>query len=94
MKEFSQRYNFTFPYLFDSTQEVARSYHAACTPDFFLYDSNGQLFYRGQMDDSRPGNQNPVTGQCLQDAIDLLLDGNPPPKNQKPSLGCNIKWKA
>jgi peroxiredoxin len=84
---------YVFPYLFDETQEVARAYHAACTPDFFLFDEQNRLVYRGQLDDSRPGNDVPVTGQDLRRAIDALLKGSPIPPEQKPSLGCNIKWK-
>jgi peroxiredoxin len=85
---------YVFPYLFDETQEVARAYHAACTPDFFLFDAERRLVYRGQLDDSRPGSDIPVTGKDLRRAIDALLAGKPVPSEQKPSLGCNIKWKA
>jgi len=85
---------YTFPYLFDETQEAARAYHAACTPDFFLFDGGYRLVYRGQLDDSRPGNDVPVTGRDLRAAIDALLAGKPIPAEQKPSLGCNIKWKG
>ena len=85
---------YTFPYLFDETQEVARAYHAACTPDFFLFDGERRLVYRGQLDDSRPDSGIPVTGKDLRTAIDALLAGRPIPEEQKPSLGCNIKWKA
>jgi hypothetical protein len=84
---------YTFPYLFDATQEVARAYGAACTPDFFLYDGARRLIYRGQMDDSRPGNGIPVTGSDLRAAVEAALAGRPVPADQKPSLGCNIKWK-
>jgi len=84
---------FTFPYLYDETQEVAKAYRAACTPDFFLFDSERTLVYRGQMDDSRPGNGTPVTGNDLTAAIDAVLKGKPVSEEQKPSLGCNIKWK-
>jgi len=84
---------YTFPYLFDQTQEVAKAYGAACTPDFFLFDRERRLFYRGQMDGSRPGNDVPVTGADLRKALDALLDGRPAPEVQRPSLGCNIKWK-
>lgn len=84
---------FTFPYLFDETQEVARSYQAACTPDFFVFDGDRQLVYRGQMDGSRPGNDIPVTGEDLRAALDAVLAGRPPLDPQRPSLGCNIKWK-
>ncbi len=84
---------FTFPYLYDETQEVAKAYRAACTPDFFLFDSKRTLVYRGQMDDSRPGTGIPVTGADLTAAIDAVLEGKPVSEEQKPSLGCNIKWK-
>lgn len=83
---------FTFPYLFDETQEVAKSYRAACTPDFFVFDGNRRLVYRGQMDDSRPGSDLGVTGADLSAAIDAVLDGRPPLDPQRPSVGCNIKW--
>jgi peroxiredoxin len=84
---------YTFPYLFDETQEVAKAYGAACTPDFFLFDRERRLFYRGQMDGSRPGNGVPVTGEDLRKAFDAVLEGRPAPEVQRPSLGCNIKWK-
>jgi peroxiredoxin len=84
---------YTFPYLFDETQEVAKAYGAACTPDFFLFDRDRRLFYRGQMDGSRPGNGVPVTGKDLRAALDAVLAGGPAPEVQRPSLGCNIKWK-
>jgi peroxiredoxin len=84
---------YTFPYLFDETQEVARAYRAACTPDFYLFDGGRRLVYRGQMDDSRPGSDLPVTGEDLRRALDAVLSGRPVPPEQKPSLGCNIKWK-
>ncbi len=84
---------YTFPYLYDETQEVARAYTAACTPDFFLFDADRRLVYRGQMDDSRPGNDEPVTGKDLRIAVDALLAGGPVPTEQKPSMGCNIKWR-
>jgi len=84
---------YTFPYLFDETQEVAKAYGAACTPDFFLFDGERRLFYRGQMDGSRPGNGVPVTGEDLRRALDAVLEGRPAPERQRPSLGCNIKWK-
>ncbi len=85
---------FTFPYLFDETQEVAKAYQAVCTPDFFVFDKSLALVYRGQLDDSRPGNNVPVTGRDLRRALDALLAGEPIPTEQRPSLGCNIKWKA
>ncbi len=84
---------YTFPYLFDETQQVAKAYRAACTPDFFLFDSQRKLVYRGQMDDSRPQSGVPVTGQDLRRALDAVLARAPVPEPQKPSLGCNIKWK-
>jgi peroxiredoxin len=84
---------YVFPYLYDETQEVAHAYHAACTPDFFLFDGDRKLAYRGQLDASRPGNEIPVTGADLRAAIDALLSGHPVPTEQRPSLGCNIKWK-
>jgi len=84
---------YVFPYLYDETQEVAHAYHAACTPDFFLFDGDRKLAYRGQLDSSRPGNDVPVTGADLRAAIDALLSGHPVPTEQRPSLGCNIKWK-
>ncbi|MFO1511691.1 MAG: thioredoxin family protein [Verrucomicrobiota bacterium] len=85
---------YDFPYLFDDSQTVARAYNAACTPDFFLFDAKRNLVYRGQLDDSRPGNGIPVSGRDLRAALDSLLAGKPPVADQKPSLGCNIKWKA
>ena len=84
---------FTFPYLYDETQKVAKAYRATCTPDFFLFDSNKMLVYRGQMDGSRPGNGIQVTGADLTAAIDAVLEGKPVCEEQKPSIGCNIKWK-
>jgi peroxiredoxin len=84
---------YPFPYLYDETQEVAQAYKAACTPDFFLYDAQRRLVYRGQLDDSRPSNGVPVTGRDLRAAIDAVLAGKPVPEPQKPSIGCNIKWK-
>jgi peroxiredoxin len=85
---------YTFPYLYDESQEVAKAYHAACTPDFFLFDGDRRLVYRGQFDDSRPKNGLPVTGADLRAALDEVLEGRPVPGDQKPSVGCNIKWKA
>jgi peroxiredoxin len=84
---------YVFPYLYDETQEVAHAYHAACTPDFFLFDGDCKLAYRGQLDASRPGNEIPVTGADLRAAIDALVAGRPVATEQRPSLGCNIKWK-
>ncbi len=93
MKKVASELNYPFPYLYDETQEVARAYDAACTPDIYLFDAEMRLVYRGQLDDSRPGNDIPVTGKDLREALDLLLAGRAIPKDQKPSLGCNIKWK-
>lgn len=93
MKKQAEEFGFTFPYCFDETQETARSYTAACTPDFFLFDKEKKLVYRGQLDDSRPGNNIPVTGQDLRSAIDSVLENKPVDPNQKPSMGCGIKWK-
>jgi peroxiredoxin len=84
---------YQFPYLFDESQEVARAYNAQCTPDFFLFDAEHRLAYRGQFDDARPGNGKPITGIDLTMAIDALLAGKPAPNLQKPSMGCNIKWR-
>ncbi len=93
MRAIAQRFGYPFPYLYDETQQVAKSYQAACTPDFFLFDKQLHLVYRGQFDDSRPSNSIPVTGQDLRNAMDCLLAQKPIPTNQKPSIGCNIKWK-
>jgi peroxiredoxin len=92
MKEEKALRGYAFPYLFDETQSVAKAYHAACTPDFFLFDGAHKLVYRGQMDESRPKSDKPVTGKDLRMAIDTLLKGQPPLATQTPSLGCNIKW--
>jgi len=88
-----REYGYPFAYLYDETQEVARAYRAACTPDFYLFGSRQELVYRGQLDDSRPGNGVPVSGRDLRAALDALLAGEPGPVAQKPSLGCNIKWR-
>ncbi len=93
MKRQKEQVGFTFPYLFDETQEVAKAYRAACTPDFFLFDAERRLVYRGQMDASRPGNDIPVTGRDLRTALDAVLEDQPQIGEQRPSLGCNIKWK-
>jgi peroxiredoxin len=85
---------YTFPYLYDESQAVAKAYQAACTPDIFLFDASRKLVYRGQFDDSRPGNGVPVTGKDLRAALDAVLAGQPVSPNQKASVGCNIKWKA
>jgi len=94
LKEQAQRLGFRFPHLYDETQAVARAYHAACTPDFFLFDGELKLAYRGQFDASRPGSGVPVTGQDLRAVVDTVLAGKPVSANQKPSIGCNIKWKG
>jgi len=93
MKIVVKQWNLNFPYLFDETQAVAKLYDAACTPDFYLFDNQMKCVYRGQLDDSRPGNNISVTGKDLRAALDALLAGNPIDSEQKPSLGCNIKWK-
>lgn len=93
MKQHATDNSYIFPYLYDQTQDVAKAYDAACTPDFFLFDADLALVYTGQLDNSRPGNGIPVTGKDLRGAIDALVDGNEIDKNQKPSMGCNIKWK-
>jgi peroxiredoxin len=92
MREEKAFRGYAFPYLFDETQAVAKAYHAACTPDFFLFDGEHKLVYRGQMDDSRPKTDKPVTGADLRAALDALLSGQPSLEKQTPSLGCNIKW--
>ena len=94
MKETALREGYTFPYLFDATQEVAKAYQAACTPDFYIFDQAMRCVYRGQLDDSRPGNNIPVTGHDICTALDALLAGKPVSVNQKPSMGCNIKWRG
>lgn len=93
MKETALQLNYPFPYLFDETQQTAKAYEAACTPDFFIYDSELKLVYRGQLDDSRPGNGIPVTGKDIRAALDNLIKGVPVPEVQRPGIGCNIKWK-
>lgn len=93
MKQEAEEAGYTFPYLYDETQEVAKAYKAACTPDFFLFDGDFSLVYRGQFDDSRPESGIPVTGKDLRAACDAVLAGRPVPEEQKPSIGCNIKWK-
>ncbi len=93
MAEEAKAAGYTFPYLFDEKQTVAKAYHAACTPDFFLFDRGRRLVYRGQFDASRPGNGIPVTGKDLRAALDAVLAGKPPSTLQSPSMGCNIKWK-
>lgn len=93
MKQNALQNGFIFPYLFDESQDVAKAYDAACTPDFYLFDDSLKLIYRGQLDDSRPENGIPVTGNDLRNALDCLLKKRPIPELQKPSIGCNIKWK-
>ncbi len=93
MAEEVELVGYTFPYCYDVEQSVAKAYRAACTPDFFLFDKERHLAYRGQLDDARPGNGVPVTGADLRAALNALLEGHPVPEAQKPSLGCNIKWK-
>jgi len=93
MKEVAQQWNYPFPYLYDESQDVARAYDAACTPDFYIFDKSLQLVYRGQLDDARPKNNLPVNGKDIRAALDALLAEKPVPADQKPSIGCNIKWK-
>jgi peroxiredoxin len=93
MAEEAKSAGYLFPYLYDETQEVAKAYRAACTPDIYLFDQDQRLAYRGQLDDSRPGSHLPVTGKDLRAAIEAVLAGKPVAPNQKPSIGCNIKWK-
>jgi peroxiredoxin len=94
LKRQAETLGFVFPYLYDETQAVAHAYKAACTPDIFLFDADFRLVYRGQFDGSRPGNGVPVTGEDLRQAIDHVLSGKSVPTDQRPSIGCNIKWKA
>jgi peroxiredoxin len=93
MKEEKAQVGYTFPYLFDETQEVAKAYRAACTPDFYVFDAARKLVYRGQLDDSRPSNEVPVTGKDLRAALDAVVANRPVEESQKASVGCNIKWK-
>lgn len=93
MAENATRLGYSFPYLYDENQSVAKAYDAACTPDFYLFDGEGRCVYRGQYDDARPQNGKPVTGQDLRRAVTSLVNGDGPVADQKPSLGCNIKWK-
>jgi peroxiredoxin len=94
LKRMANEFNFTFPILYDETQEVAKAYRAACTPEFYLFNKKRVLVYRGQLDDSRPKNALPVTGKDLRNALDLALAHQPIDSDQKPSVGCNIKWKT
>jgi thiol-disulfide isomerase/thioredoxin len=93
LKQMANETGFVFPICYDETQKVAQSFSAACTPDFFLFDHDRKLAYRGQLDDSRPGNGKPVTGQDLRSALDAVAAGRPVTVDQKPSIGCNIKWR-
>lgn len=93
MKAVAKRLGYPFPYLFDESQKIARAYDATCTPDFYIFDEELRCVYRGQMDDSRPGNEKPVTGRDIRDALDNILSGKPVTEEQYPSIGCNIKWK-
>ncbi|MCP3931331.1 MAG: thioredoxin family protein [Bacteroidetes bacterium] len=93
MKETAEQWGFTFPYLYDETQEVAKAYDAACTPDFYIFDAERELVYRGRLDNSKPGNNIPLSGKDLRIALDATLEGSPLPEKQYPSGGCNIKWK-
>ena len=93
MTQAAKQLKYPFPYLYDESQETAKAYDAACTPDFFIYDKDLHLVYRGQLDDSRPGNEIPVTGKDIRQALDCLINNEPLPQEQRPSIGCNIKWK-
>ncbi len=94
MKEVAQQLGYPFPYLYDESQDIARAYGAACTPDFYIFDQDLRCAYRGQLDDSRPSNDIPVTGKDIRAALDAMLAGKPVSEDQKPSIGCNIKWKS
>lgn len=94
MKEAAKQFSYPFPYLYDESQDIAQAYGAACTPDFYIFDKDLKCVYRGQMDDSRPSNDIPVTGEDLRAALDAILAGKPVSLDQKPSIGCNIKWKS
>ncbi|MFN5539739.1 MAG: thioredoxin family protein [Candidatus Melainabacteria bacterium] len=93
MKEIAEKLGYIFPYLYDESQSVAKAYGAACTPDFFIFDKDLKCIYRGQLDNSRPGNDIPVSGKDIRNALDNILASKPVDSNQKPSIGCNIKWK-
>lgn len=93
MKAEAKKAGYAFPYLYDESQNIAKAYDAACTPDFFLFDSDKHLFYRGRLDESTPGNGKPLTGQDLRNALTALISGYSAPREQYPSIGCNIKWK-
>ena len=94
MKDQAERLGYPFPYLYDETQNVAKAYDAACTPDFYIFDKNLKLVYRGQLDDSRPGNDKPLNGKDIRQALDAMINGRTISVDQKPSIGCNIKWKS
>ena len=94
MKKVASMENYSFPYLYDESQDVAKAYDAACTPDFFVFNSNKELVYRGQLDDSRPGNDIPISGKDIINVFESILNSKPITINQKPSIGCNIKWKS
>ncbi|MEN8191682.1 MAG: thioredoxin family protein [Bacteroidota bacterium] len=93
MKKLALQLGYPFPYLYDETQDVAKAYNAACTPDFYVFDKNLKLVYRGQLDDSRPGNDKPIDGKSIRNALDAVIIGEEVDENQIPSMGCNIKWK-
>jgi peroxiredoxin len=93
MKLEAAKHGYTFPYLYDADQSIAKAYRAACTPDFFIFDANQRLVYRGQLDDSRPKTDRPLTGKDIREALESLLAGKPISEQQKPSIGCNIKWR-
>ena len=93
MKQVATQLKYPFPYLYDESQDIAKAYDAACTPDFFIYDKDLHLVYRGQLDDSRPGNEIPITGKDIRHVLDCLINGQAVPQEQRPSIGCNIKWK-
>jgi thiol-disulfide isomerase/thioredoxin len=93
MAEDARRHGYVFPYLYDESQELALAFEARCTPEFYLFDRDGKLAYRGQFDDARPGKPTPISGSALRAALDALLEGKRPSDDQKPSVGCNIKWK-
>lgn len=94
MRDVAKQFGYPFPYLYDESQAIARAYGAACTPDFYIFDKELKCVYRGQMDDSRPSNDIPVTGKDIRAALDAILEDQPVDQNQKPSIGCNIKWKS
>jgi len=94
MHQHATNNNYPFPYLYDETQKVAKAYNAACTPDFYLFDKNLELVYRGQLDNSRPGNDIPLTGEDIRESLESIINNTPINTTQKPSIGCNIKWKA